>query len=118
MKILVCGSRGYTDCYAELVLALNELGATKVIHGACPNSADEVADALEYEGFEVEAFPADWTLYGKKAGFIRNTQMLDSAPDAVIAVWDGRSRGTLDTIKKAVDEYNLPVRIIPASEGK
>lgn len=36
------------------------------------------------------------------AGFIRNQQMLDEGkPDAILACWDGRSRGTLDMMNRA-----------------
>lgn len=36
--------------------------------------------------------PADWTTYGKKAGYIRNEAMAEKA-DAVIVFWDGKSPG-------------------------
>ena len=47
----------------------------------------------------VEEIPADWSK-GKGAGFKRNGTIVSRA-DAVVAFWDGVSRGTLDTIKKA-----------------
>jgi hypothetical protein len=37
----------------------------------------------------------------KTAGFKRNTQIVNDA-DVVVAFWDGTSRGSLDTITKAV----------------
>ena len=40
-----------------------------------------------------EKYPADWDKYGKSAGYRRNEQMADNA-DSLIALWDGRSRGT------------------------
>jgi hypothetical protein len=49
-----------------------------------------------------KVFPADWEGLGKKAGLLRNIQMADYA-DALIAVWDGKSKGTkhmIDTMKK------------------
>ncbi len=42
-------------------------------------------------------FKADWDKLGKRAGFVRNTQMADYA-DRLIAIWDGKSRGTLHMI--------------------
>ena len=50
----------------------------------------------------VERYPADWTYYGKQAGYRRNEQMAEKA-EALIAVWDGSSRGTkhmIDTANK------------------
>ena len=38
-------------------------------------------------------FPANWDGFGKRAGFIRNTQMGDFA-DALLVFWDGQSNGT------------------------
>ncbi len=38
-------------------------------------------------------FAADWNKYGKKAGPVRNRKMADYA-EALIAVWDGKSRET------------------------
>jgi hypothetical protein len=45
-------------------------------------------------------FPADWDTFGKGAGFIRNTKMAEYS-DALIAIWDGTSRGTAHMIRTA-----------------
>lgn len=37
--------------------------------------------------------PADWNKHGKRAGYLRNVEMAQGA-DALVAVWDGESRGT------------------------
>ena len=55
-------------------------------------------DAHE-NGLELSVFPAEWNIYGRRAGFLRNTQMADFASEegsegALIAFWDGQSRGT------------------------
>lgn len=44
---------------------------------------------------------AQWNLYGKRAGMIRNGLIVDDS-DIIIAFYDGSSKGTRDTIKKAV----------------
>lgn len=51
-------------------------------------------------------FVAEWKLFGKSAGPIRNREMLEDA-DMLIA-FDG-GRGTNDAIKAATDR-NIPVR--------
>jgi hypothetical protein len=54
-------------------------------------------------GFDVVEVPANWKRDGKAAGFIRNAKMLtEYAPDKVVAIWDGESRGTLDTYQRAI----------------
>ena len=50
--------------------------------------------------------PAQWDLYGRAAGPIRNAQMADYA-DAAIIIWDGKSPGSLNMIKE-VKKVNKP----------
>lgn len=49
----------------------------------------------------VEAMPADWDRHGRKAGHVRNDAMVARAQQsggALIAIWDGRSKGTAGAI--------------------
>jgi hypothetical protein len=55
----------------------------------------------------VKEFPANWVEHGRAAGPIRNGQMADYA-DALIAVWDGKSKGTGNMINQA-RENRLPL---------
>lgn len=48
----------------------------------------------------VSKWPPNWEAHGTAAGPIRNQQMVDRA-DALIAAWDGVSKGTADVIAKA-----------------
>ena len=45
-------------------------------------------------------FNADWDKFGKSAGYKRNEQMGNHA-DALIAIWDGKSKGTMHMISIA-----------------
>ena len=63
---------------------------------------------------ELAVFPAEWNRFGRRAGFIRNTQMAEFASEegsegTLIAFWDGESRGTKMMIgiaeKKGIDTY-------------
>jgi hypothetical protein len=71
-----------------------------VLSGAC-SGADRHGEvwALGRE-IRLELYPAKWELYGKSAGPIRNRKMADQA-DGLIAVWDGKSRGTANMIREA-----------------
>lgn len=51
-------------------------------------------------------FPADWKNLGKKAGFIRNSEMAEYA-DGLIAIWDGKSKGTFHMISEMVKRNKL-----------
>lgn len=115
MRVLVCGSRDWTDweCVQCALIDLEDLGEPiEVIHGACPTGADYytdiVADAL---GFHVRRFPADWETHGRRAGILRNLAMLDTEPDRVLAFQRNGSRGTQHTITEA-RKRGIPVEVI------
>ncbi len=52
----------------------------------------------ERNNLVVHSAPANWDKFGKAAGHIRNCEMGKFA-DYLIAVWDGRSKGTEHMIK-------------------
>lgn len=112
MRVLICGSRSWTDQdainYAIFGLPLDSI----IIHGAAAG-ADTLADqAAAMWGLTRYPYPADWAKYGRRAGPIRNQQMLDEGcPDLVIAFRRrGPSPGTDDMIKRARAE-GIPVEI-------
>lgn len=45
-------------------------------------------------------YKANWDVYGKSAGMIRNHEMIDFA-DELISFWDGKSPGTKEAIDYA-----------------
>jgi hypothetical protein len=71
--------------------------ATEIVHGGA-RGVDAVAHDL-FEGvLPVRVFPPDWKAFGKAAGPIRNREMAAYA-DVMLAVWDGKSRGTKNMIE-------------------
>lgn len=123
MRILVTGSRHWTDREAieQALIDVTEeyVQLTHVlIHGdalgADTLSSQIVLDWVE-QGVEwaTERFPADWTKHGRKAGPIRNVQMLaEGKPDICLAFPLPGSKGTWDMIRKA-NKAGVEVRIIP-----
>lgn len=112
--VAVVGSRGWAPAgrpqnpdesntaFAVFELVLQTMlqpGDTVISGGARgPDSwAILVAKRLNHP---TEEIPADWDKFGRAAGMLRNTQVVERA-DWVIAFWDGKSRGTRDTIGKA-----------------
>ena len=74
---------------------------TEVVSG-CAQGADTHGETVARSmGIPVARFPADWKQYCKSAGVRRNAKMAEYA-DALIAVWDGESRGTKNMIDLAV----------------
>jgi len=101
MKVLICGSRAINDPTAVLqAIEKSGIRPTHIISGGA-RGVDRLAE--EYaasSGIRFTEYLADWDKYGKRAGFIRNCVMIGTA-DAVIAVWDGESKGTKHSIEYA-----------------
>jgi ABC-type glycerol-3-phosphate transport system substrate-binding protein len=80
MTVLVCGGRDYQDkdaLYAVLDKLHRDTPITKIVHGAA-RGADSFGAwwALGARVFS-QGYPAQWDVYGKRAGFIRNQEMID-----------------------------------------
>lgn len=57
----------------------------------------------------LRVIPAQWGKHGKMAGYMRNRDMVEIA-DALVALWDGTSKGTWHTIELAKHK-GIPVVI-------
>ncbi|MEV5084379.1 DUF2493 domain-containing protein [Streptomyces sp. NPDC056159] len=109
VKILVTGSRDWTDAHRIEVAIFRELYETKtfsrdavLIHGACPTGADALAEEYALRaGMHIIRRPADWDRYGKRAGFERNREMVELDPDICLAFIRGKSRGATMTANLA-----------------
>lgn len=103
MRVLVCGDRYWTD-WQRIFDRLSQLDrSTVLIHGACRGADLLAANVGTALGFEILAFPAQWSLYGKAAGPIRNLEMIvKGKPDLVIAFHSDieHSRGTKNMIRQ------------------
>ena len=115
-KIIIAGGRDFMD-YNLLKEKTNKILQEKkvthkiVIISGCARGADTLGLRYASENtFDVEEYPADWDKYGKKAGYLRNVEMAENA-NALIAFWDGKSKGTKHMIDIAT-ERNLPIRVI------
>lgn len=101
MRTIVAGSRGI-DRYDIVELAIRASGfdITELVSGTA-QGVDSLGERwAEKQGIPVTRFPAYWRKQGRAAGKIRNSKMSHYA-DALIAIWDGQSRGTKDMIDKA-----------------
>ena len=112
-ELIVAGTRTFDD-YELLAAWLNTLrefyGDIVIISGTAPG-ADRLAESYaERNKIQVKRFPADWDKHGKAAGPIRNQQMCEVG-DALLAFWNGQSRGTASMIKLA-QEKGIPVHLV------
>lgn len=115
MRILVTGSRGWTstEIIRNIFLRYDSSCPPTLVHGACPKGADAIADRVAKSlGWGIEAYPAQWEKYGKKkAGPIRNAQMVDTSPDLVLAFPTESSVGTIHCMNYAIKK-NIPTIVI------
>lgn len=112
-RVIIAGGRDFDD-YQLLKHTMNKLLSNihDDIHIVCgmARGADTLGEQYGKEyNFSIDYFPAEWDTYGKRAGYIRNEQMAKNA-DALVAFWDGESRGTKHMIDIA-RKYNLSIRI-------
>lgn len=99
MRIGVIGSRGFND-YELVCKELNPLiNEVEMIVSGGAKGADTLGEKWANENnIQTLIFKPDWNRWGKRAGFIRNTDIVANS-DYVIAFWDGASPGTLSSIK-------------------
>ena len=111
MLLVIAGSRTAKESHVRQALMrcpwIKEI--TKVISGTA-YGADKFGEKYARENnLEVIKFPADWDQYGMSAGPRRNKEMAENA-DALLAVWDGASRGTQSMLSYA-KRYGLKTMI-------
>jgi hypothetical protein len=99
MKVAVIGSRGFTD-YELVKNTLSKMDISLVVSGSAMG-ADRLGEQYaEENSIPTKIFLPDWERLGKGAGIIRNTDIINEC-EIVVAFWDNKSRGTLDSINKA-----------------
>ena len=80
--VLICGGRDYSDPEHVLLEAVRFLAVfygdkLRVMHGGAKGADMLAGEAAISFGVPVKVFPADWDTHGKRAGPIRNKQMLE-----------------------------------------
>lgn len=111
--IIVSGSRGITDYrfIKEAIESSPWFGAIDHVFVGDAKGVDSlVVQWCKENGIGYTIFKADWKAYGRGAGPLRNSEMVHSGGQALVAVWDGESRGTKNMIALA-RKNNLPVYV-------
>ena len=121
ISIMICGSRSFNNFALLEKLVLEDMQdyldknpqighfnpkETTIISGKA-RGADTLGElfARKY-GLKVAEYPAQWNLYGKRAGFIRNEQMRNES-DIVIMFHDGKSKGTAHDLKLCKEKNKI-----------
>jgi hypothetical protein len=115
-KVIIAGSRGFSN-YKLLREQCNKYLREKkktsniIIVSGHARGADTLGEKYaQDEGFDLEIYPAQWKKLGKQAGYRRNEQMAEVA-DALIAFWDGESKGTKHMID-IMNAKSLQVKVV------
>lgn len=124
MRLIIAGCRDckyYPFLFHALQTVRNEKGSIglvlaflETVVSGCAEGVDTMGEIYAKEfNLKIDAHPADWSTHGRSAGFKRNIEMADNA-DALLALWDGSSKGTGHMIKTATEKgldvfvYMLP----------
>lgn len=119
VRVIVTGSRDWSDgsaVWSSLYAVLDGHGPFTLVHGDCPTGADFIASAWAQAQPKVteEPHPADWEKHGKRAGPLRNAEMVKAGADLVLAFPLPGGKGTQHTIRIA-REAGIPVKIFEGS---
>lgn len=104
MKTIIAGSRTVNKI-SHIITAIEKSGfkISCVLSGVA-DGADALGETwAQCNQIPILEFPARWSIHGRKAGILRNIEMADNA-EALIAVWDGKSKGTAHMIKCATEK--------------
>lgn len=105
VHLAVVGSRGYTDytsfCkHLENYIASLPSPPTRFISGGAIGT-DQMAERYAAEhSIPMTVFKPDWTTHGRKAGILRNADIITASTHVVAFLAEG-SIGTRDSIKRA-----------------
>ena len=83
-----------------IVEKLIGLGMTMIIEGEADGADALARDCGVAHRLPHRPYPANWKKYGKKAGGIRNQQMLDEGHPVLVVAFAGGT-GTADMIRRA-----------------
>ena len=116
LKLIIAGSRGFgnLDRLEKEVLKYLKIHKKKgdvveVLSGTA-RGADKLGEVFAQKyGLKVQPYPAEWDVYGKKAGMIRNQKMADNATHCIL-FWDGHSPGTRQ-MARMDQKSNLKLKI-------
>jgi len=119
MKVIIAGGRDFTNyALVEDAIKCSAFEITQVVSGKA-KGVDTLGEVWALaNNVPVEAFPADWSQHGRAAGPIRNREMAEYA-DALIAIWDGESKGTANMIQQARNKrLNVFIYLVKESNDR
>lgn len=110
MKVIIAGGRNIDELHiVQQAVRMSGFAISLEVSGGAPG-ADTLGETVAWGlRVPVKRYPAEWNKYGKGAGMVRNEEMAKNA-QALVAIWDGASRGTKHMIHIAT-YYGLEVYV-------
>jgi hypothetical protein len=102
MRVAIVGSRDIIDqeeYWYDKICGSVPKNCTEIVSGGAQGIDTLARRYAKEHKLLIKEFLPDYARYGKSAAFVRNGQIVEYA-HIVIAFWDGRSKGTADTILK------------------
>lgn len=99
--LCVCGGRDYQDrekVFSTLDRVHAKRPVTLLVHGAARGADSLGAEWAMARGIETKPFPADWNTHGRRAGPVRNAEMVAHGLDGLVAFPGGT--GTADMVRQ------------------
>lgn len=97
MKLIIAGSRtimNFSLVYHFFNNIVQPLHIVNEIISGGAIGVDQIGERIaKSNNIKLKIFPANWDKYGKSAGYRRNVEMAEYA-DALLLVWDGKSKGS------------------------
>ena len=115
-KVIVAGSRDFNDyellkeIMDNLLLVKKDTHKIVIVSGMAAGADTLGIKYAKERNYTVDYHPAAWNEFGKRAGYLRNEKMANTA-DACVCFWDGNSRGTNHMINIANDK-GIPTRVV------
>jgi hypothetical protein len=122
MRIIVTGDR-FWACHKLAAAIIRRLvdrygPDIVIVHGAATGVDESFATAARGLGVAEEPHPADGDRHGKRAGPIRNQEMVDAGAALCVAVhrFLANSKGTKDCCRQAI-EAGIPTYLIDSEKA-
>lgn len=105
MRLIIAGKRDWHIGMTELQSLIRGAGwyvqdITEIVSGGATGIDSKGELLARITSTPIRLFPADWKKHGPAAGPIRNRQMAEYA-DALLLIWDGKSKGSASMLKEA-----------------
>lgn len=116
MRVAIIGSRSIELKQEQDILAYLPERTTEIISGGAEGADQIAARIADFLHVPLIVFRPDYVRYHRRAPLERNLAIVRRA-DCVIALWDGKSRGTAHTVEQCIKEYK-PVRVLLCRDGQ